>query len=113
MTKGLSHIQDNEVHKSSFQQFCNHISIGPLEIKYCVDLTVPQITFSVYLAGIKIGGGTLNTSDPSVTVGGSALGFKAEITLTADFSKKEVDYDIQLCTPVLGCDDFSGKLFSW
>ena len=109
----LSNIQDGQLHASAFQQFCNSFSVSVLTIKYCVDLSVPQISVEIYLAGIKIGGGTINPSNPSITIGGSALGFKAEVTLAADFTKNQVTYKITLCAPFVGCTDYSGVLFSW
>lgn len=113
MTTGLSHIKEGQVHESSFQSFCNSFSISVLKIEYCVDLSIPQLTVNVYLAGIKIGGGTINPQNPSITIGGSALGFKAEVTLTADFNAQKVNYKIELCAPIVGCTSYSGTLFSW
>jgi hypothetical protein len=110
---GLNHIQDNQIDERALQTFCNSVTIGPVKIEYCVDLTVPEITVKVYLAGILIGSGTINPSNPSITIGGSALGFKAEVTLTADFSKRQVTYKIEVCAPIVGCKAYSGVLFSW
>lgn len=109
----LSSIQDGEIHASAMQQFCNSFSVSVLTIKYCVDLSVPQLSIEIYLAGIKIGGGTINPTNPSITIGGSVLGFKAQVTLTADFTKNQVTYKITLCAPIVGCTDYSGILFSW
>ena len=109
----LAHLKEGQLDPSAMQQFCNSFSVSVLTIKYCLDLAVPQITIEVYLAGIKIGGGTINTSNPSITIGGSALGFKAEVTLAADFSKNQATYKVTLCAPIVGCTDYSGVLFSW
>jgi hypothetical protein len=109
----LTSIQDNQIHQSAMQQFCNSFSVSVLTIKYCVDLAIPQISVEIYLAGVKIGGGTINPNNPSITIGGGALGFKAEVTLTADFTKNQVTYKITLCAPFVGCTDYSGILFSW
>ena len=109
----LSNIQEGQIHESAFQQFCNSFSVSVLTIKYCVDLSVPQISVEIYLSGVKIGGGTINPSNPTITIGGGALGFKAEVTLSADFSKDQVSYKITLCAPFVGCKDYSGILFSW
>lgn len=109
----LSHIQDGQVDAASLQQFCNSFSISALTIKYCLDLSVPQITVEIYLAGVRIGGGTINPSNPSITIGGSIAGFKAEVTLAADFTKKQVTYNVTLCAPFVGCTTYNGTLFSW
>jgi hypothetical protein len=109
----LAHVQEGQVSEASLQQFCNSFSVSALTIKYCLDLSIPQITLDIYIAGVRIGGGTINPSNPSITIGGSAAGFKAEVTIAADFDKKQVTYKITLCVPVFGCTDYSGVLFSW
>ncbi len=110
---GLVHIEDNHAHESTLSQFCNSLSIGPLKIDYCVDLTIPQVTFQVYLAGIKIGGGTINPEHPCIKVGGGALGFKAEVELCLDVENRQVTYDVEVCIPIAGCKRHKGVLFSW
>ena len=110
---GLEHIQDHQIHESAMQQFCNSISFGPLKVDYCVDLAIPQVTFQVYLAGIKIGGGTINPQNPCLKIGGGALGFKAEVELCIDVNKQQVTYEIEVCAPFVGCTKYKGILFSW
>jgi hypothetical protein len=109
----LAHIEENRIDPTTLDQFCNSVTIGPVKINYCIDLTVPQITFEIYLAGVRIGGGTINTSNPTVTLGGSVDGFKAELTLTADFPGKKVTYKLTVCVPFFGCTTYEGTLFSW
>jgi hypothetical protein len=113
MTTGLDHIQDGQIHESAFNFFTNSISLGPLTITYTVDLSIPQVTFTLTLAGINIGGGTINPQHPCVTVGGGAAGFKAEATLCVVPANKQVTYNIQVCVPFLGCKTYQGVLFSW
>ncbi len=110
---GLEHIADNQLHESAFSTFCNSISFGPLKIDYCVDLSIPQVTFQVYLGGVHIGGGTVNPSNPCIKVGGGALGFKAEVELCLDVAKQQVTYEIEVCAPFVGCTKYKGILFSW
>lgn len=109
----LSDIQEDQIHPSATQQFCNSFSVSALTIKYCLDLAVPQITVEVYLTGVKIGGGTMNPSNPSLTIGGGVIGFKVQVTLTANFDTNQVTYKITFCAPVAGCTDYSGTLMSW
>jgi hypothetical protein len=106
-------VKEGQLHPSALQQFCNSVSIGPFRIEYCLDLSVPQITIEVYLSGVQIGGGTINTQNPSITIGGSVSGFKAEVTVTADFNKRQATYNITLCAPIVGCTTYQGVLFSW
>lgn len=105
--------QTGGLDEATFSQFCNSFSVGPVTIKYCVDLTVPQITVEVYVLGVRIGGGTINPSNPSITIGGSVAGFTVQATLTADFKARQLTYQIKVCVPVLGCKTYSGVLFSW
>lgn len=109
----LAHIEDGQLDAHALEQFCNSFSVGPVKINYCVDLSVPQITVDVSLAGVRIGGGVINAQNPSITIGGGAAGFKAEVTLTADFGAKQIKYDITVCVPILGCTSYDGVLFSW
>ena len=113
MPTGLSHIKDEQLHESVLNNFCNSFSVSELKIDYCVDLAIPQVTFTVFLKGIKIGEGTINPDNSCVTVGGGVLGFKAQVTICIDSEKKQVTYEIELCVPFLGCKDYSGVLFSW
>jgi len=109
----LAHVQEGQLHESALQQFCNSFSVGPVKVNYCLDLSIPQITVEVFVAGVRIGGGTINPQHPTVTIGGSVAGFKAEVTLTADFSKRQLTYKITVCVPILGCKNYDGVLFSW
>jgi hypothetical protein len=113
MPKQLDYIQDYQLHESALTQFCNSLTLGPLKIDYCVDLSVPQVTFQVYLAGIKIGGGTINPDHPCVKIGGGVFGFKAEVELCIDAAGQKVTYDATVCAPFVGCKSYKGILFSW
>jgi hypothetical protein len=110
---GLKHIKDNQIHESAFTAVCNSLSFGPVKIDYCVDLSVPQVTFQVFLAGVLIGGGTINAQQPCLTIGGGAAGFKAEVTLCIDIAQRQVTYEIEACAPLVGCTKVNGVLFSW
>lgn len=109
----LAHIKEGQIHPNALQQFCNSFSVGPVTIHYCVDLTVPQVTFEVYVAGVRVGSGTINAQHPTVTIGGSVDGIKVEATLTVDFEKRQVTYKVTVCVPIVGCTTYSGILFSW
>lgn len=113
MATGLAHIKDDQIHESVLNNICNSFSVSELKIDYCVDLAIPQVTFTVFLKGIKIGEGTINPQHPCVTIGGGVFGFKAEVTICLDPAKKQVTYEIELCVPFLPCKDFKGVLFSW
>ena len=110
----LSHIQEGQLSAAAAQQLSGSFSISILTINYTLDLTAQQITFNITLAGINIGGGTLNAQNPSVTLGGSGpLGSKAEVTLTANFKANNVTYNITLQPPLGSATNYSGTLFSW
>ncbi|HEX4962745.1 MAG TPA: hypothetical protein VF173_18055 [Thermoanaerobaculia bacterium] len=112
MANELQHIKDNQVHESIFNSTSHRFSWGPLEINFSVDLNPPQVTFTVYLAKVKIGSGTINAQNPCVKVGGGAAGFKAEAELCVDVAKKQVTYDVTVCAPIVGCQSKKGILFS-
>jgi hypothetical protein len=112
-TTGLDHIQDGQIHESVFNFVISSISFGPLTITYTLDLSIPQVTFTLTLAGINIGGGTINPQNPCVTIGGGAVGFKAEATLCVVPANKQITYNVQVCVPFLGCKTYQGILYSW
>ncbi len=88
-------------------------SFGPLTINYNIDFSIPQITASATLFGVSIGAININPQNPTATLGGSVGFGKAEVTLTADFAKKQLLYSIDV--EVFGKTIFSGSgvLFSW
>ncbi len=113
MAPALAHIPEGHLHATVFESYCNSYSQGPIKIEYCVDLSIPQVSVAVYLVSVRIGGGTIDPSHPSITIGGGVAGFKAEVTLTADFGAKHLKYKIDLCAPLVGCKTYNGTLFSW
>lgn len=86
---------------------------GPLTIEYSIDLAIPQITGKASLYGAPIGSILLNPEHPDVTLGGSVGIGEAKVELSADFDKKEIDYDVEVS--VFGHNVYkgSGRLFSW
>ncbi len=110
---GLNHINNSQFDTQVFNNISSSIGIGPLRIDYSIDLSKPEISATVFLCGISIGGGTINPSNPKITIGGGVAGFKAEVTLEANFAKQEIDYTAEVCAPIIGCTGFNGKLFSW
>ncbi|MBL0913821.1 MAG: hypothetical protein IBJ09_15755 [Bacteroidia bacterium] len=88
-------------------------SFGPLTITYNIDLSIPQISGNATIYGVSIGSILINPQHPSVTLGGSVGIAKAEVTLTADFSAKQLDYDADV--EIFHHTVYSGKgvLFSW
>ena len=113
MPTGLKDIADTQLDASVLESISHSISFGPLTIKASLDLQTLEITFEVYLVGVKIGSGVLDPSNPSVKIKGGVAGFKAEVQLSADFNKKQVTYKVEVCAPLAGCKDYKGTLFSW
>jgi hypothetical protein len=109
----LSHIHEEEVSHSLFDQIRGDWSWGPLTIRWIIDTSAKSITVDVVLKGSVIGTGTLDSNHTSVKIGGGVSKFKAEVTLTADFNKRELDYSAELCAPVVGCAHKSGRLATW
>lgn len=55
------------------------------------------------VGNVTLGSGTLNPSNPSFTIGGSINGFKAEATVSLDFSSLVLTAQGEVCAPFLGC----------
>ncbi len=113
MTTRLNQIQENSLHESALSHYSNSFSVSELKIDYSIDVSALSIRFQITLAGVNIGGGTIDPSHPTMTIGGGVAGFKAEVTITADFTNKEVEHTTELCVPGLGCKDHNGTLFAW
>ncbi len=79
----LDHINGPET--LAGQAVANSACISLLEvIKVCADLQGESVKLKVYLAGVEIGSGTIDLAHPTITFGGGALGYKAEITITLE-----------------------------
>src|SRR5687767_3480743 len=113
MAQSVSALADTHLTREAFTTFCNSVQVAALKIDYCVDIAKPEISFDVFLQGTRIGGGVLNPQSPSVTIEGAISGIKVRATLTADFERKQVSYEIEICVPILGCAKYAGVLFSW
>ena len=86
---------------------------GPLTVNYSLDITVPQVTASASLYGHTIDNIVLNPQNPKDNIGGSIGIAKAEVILTADFTKKEIDYDVDVEIFGHKLFDNTGVLFTW
>jgi hypothetical protein len=107
MPTGLPHIQDGQLSADVFAATCYSWSAGPLTVQCCVDLSVPNVTVTVTLAGVTIGRAVLDPQHTSATIGGSVAGFKAEVTLTVDFTAATLTISAEVCAPFVGCKDYS------
>jgi hypothetical protein len=78
------------------------ISFGPLTLSWDFTLSPLSITVTLKLLGITIASGSLNPSNPTITLGGSAGGFTAEVTLTLNPSVPSMDYHVEVSAPIVG-----------
>jgi hypothetical protein len=84
----------------------NHTwSVGPLTLDVSIDLAALQITVTALLFGIQIDQAVLDPHHASDTLGGSAGGFTAKLTVTADFEATTLEIDAEVCSPIplVGC----------
>jgi len=94
-------------------QLAGSKSFGPLTINYNIDLSIPQISANATIYGVSIGNILLNEQNPTATLGGSVGIAKAEATLTVDFTKEELDYDVDVEAFGHTLYNGAGKLFTW
>lgn len=83
-------------------------------LAYDVNPSTSNPTATVYLEweGQKLGSATLNSSSASASIGGSAGGYKAKGTITANWSAKNITYSVQI--KGLGVNKtYSGTLVKW
>jgi hypothetical protein len=90
-------------------------SFGPLEVKY--NLSGSRVSLEVLLAGIKIGSGTLDSSNSQLCVSANALLAKVKLCVKADFGKKELSVNGELCTRKFpsgwSCRSFNQRILAW
>lgn len=98
----LAHINGSET--LAGQVATSHSCITLLDVlKICADVQGDNVHIEVTLMGIKIGGGTINKDHPSITIGGGALGFKAEVTITLNLNPISLKFCGKVCAPLAGC----------
>ena len=99
------------VHLSNFQS--GSASFGPLTINWNIDISIPQITVDATLYGTSIGHAVINTSNPNVQIGGSIGIASATVTLSADFTKRQLSYEVEVKTLGHIVVKKGGILVSW
>lgn len=72
-------------------------------IKVCASVSGDNVDLTVSLMGVEIGHAVINAKHPSVTIGGSAAGFTAEVKITLDIKKMTLEICGTLCAPIVGC----------
>jgi hypothetical protein len=104
------------------QELLNNIKgsitlFGVLKISWDIDISIPQVVITVSIVtpfGTKtIGSITLNPQHPTLTIGGSFLGFTVKATFTLDTKQKVVTYDLTFSGPGIGNHQKSGILFHY
>ncbi|CCI26948.1 MULTISPECIES: hypothetical protein [Microcystis] len=80
---------------------------GFLEVDYSLSISPPQIKVDLFINAlgqkIRIAGVDLNPNHPTAKIGGSALGFKAEVELSFDFNTYILTIKATGCAPFVGC----------
>ncbi|MFY9808454.1 MAG: hypothetical protein WAK86_14450, partial [Pseudonocardiaceae bacterium] len=79
--------------------------IGPFKIEACVDLSVPDVSISAYLLGVKIGECKFGAGN-CCNVGGSVDGFKAVAKICLNTNPLRIAIDAELCAPFAGCKKY-------
>jgi hypothetical protein len=102
--------------KAEVEQLANFqsgsISFGPLTLNWNIDISIPQITVDASLLGVSIGHAVINKTNPTATLGGSVGFASANVTLSADFDKHELSYDVDV--KYFGHSiKKNGVIFSW
>lgn len=88
---------------ASFSNLGNgSISFGPLTLSWNFSLDPLQVNVSASLVGIPIGSITLDPSHPTLTIGGSAAGFTAEVDLTLNIAAPSFSYHVKVKAPIVG-----------
>lgn len=73
-----------------------YYSFGPLSLQINIVLETP-------VGNVTLFSGALNPTTPTITIGGSIDYFKAEATVSFDFSTKVLTASGEVCAPIVGC----------
>jgi len=120
LAKDILHIgsinADGSIGEPIFEaQHSGSWSFGPLTVDF--SFAGSQITFQVKLAGITIGTGSLDATNDGACISGNAGVASVKLCLKADFSKKELTVNGQICVkiPIVGshCKSFNQRIFGW
>jgi|688.fasta_scaffold878249_1 hypothetical protein len=78
-----------------------------LEVDYSLSISPPDVKVDLFINAlgqkIRIAGADLNPNNPTAKIGGSILGFKAEVVLTFDFNTYNLTIQATGCAPFAGC----------
>lgn len=92
-------------------------SFGALNVQLDFSPLDMKIHYSIRFLGMEIGHGTLDNGHATASAGANTPVSKADLTLTADFNKREVSVSGQVCVMVLfqgwQCTGFNTKIFSF
>ncbi len=72
-------------------------------IKVCAKISGDNVEITVSLMGVELGKAVLNAKHPSVTIGGHAAGFTAEVKISLDVKNMKLEICGTLCAPIVGC----------
>ncbi len=82
-------------------------NFGPLSISFDAGLNPPHITVIAKLLGVTIGNVNITPEHPTAKIGGSALGFTAELDISVDFSARTLTITGKVGTPFTGTKSFT------
>jgi hypothetical protein len=106
----LSHIAGPETfaaRASAINGCVTVITIGVASVEVCWQLSGDEVIITselkTPLGNVELGRCVISPSDPHCTVGASIDGFKAEVTLTANFSNLTLTIEGTACAPIVGC----------
>ena len=76
-----------------------------IEVCYSISGDAIKITAKLKtpLGDVELGSVTLDPQHTTAKLGGSLDGFKAEVTLTFDYSKLSLEICGKACAPIVGC----------
>lgn len=98
---GVEPVASLEARTAAVRGCITVISLGVASIKVCYSVSGSGIHVSAALdtpfKDITLGSATLNKSRPCVTLGGGALGFKAEIKICYKVSKHQLCFSPKIC----------------
>lgn len=79
--------------------------LGMIQVCYAITSDSVKITAKVHtpFGDIDLGSATLDAKHPSITLGGGAFGFKAELTITLTIKDLSLEICGKLCAPFAGC----------
>ena len=106
----LANIGENQLHPSVLNKVCHSINIGVAELELCINGDPLEVGATLSILGVTVANCILSEAHKTCKIGGGYGGFKAEVDLTLDTTKKTISFVFIFCAPFIGCKTYTSTI---